>query len=147
MDIYITLWACVVLQIVWGGAYSQQMQSEYFNGAVVSGFFFFLSEVRKQIDLHRKIEFMDCDVRWKCFLLQPKLKSEGFPWVLKVLLVIELSCTKKYREMHLFKSCRTRGINPLCGIHSGFLVFWDFFFPFWYFCTWKIIFELDLLGW
>lgn len=75
--------------------------------------FYFLSEVWKQIDLHRETEFMDCDVRWKCFLVQSRLESLGFQWLLKVLLVVELSCTKICREMHAFKSCRTRGIISL----------------------------------
>lgn len=91
-------------------------------------FFHFLREVRKQIDLHRKIEFLHCGARWKNFLTRSKLKSSGFPWVLKVLLVIELSCAKIYREMHKCKSCRSRGIIPLCiWIHS---VFFRFFFLF-----------------
>lgn len=91
--------------------------------------FCFLSEVRKQIDLHRKTEFMDCDVRWKCFLIQCKLESESFRWLLKVLLVIELSCTKICREMHAFKFCTTRGIISLCvWTHSVFFI--GFFFSF-----------------
>lgn len=109
--------------------------------------FYFLSEVRKQIDLHRKIEFMDCDVRWKYFLIQSKLKSEGFPWVLKVLLVIELSCTKICREMHAFKSCRAGGVISLCAwIDSVFFSVLGVFFPFFMFLHLKNNFWTGCFG-